>query len=198
MNGDFWPLLGFAVALSITPGPENLRVAAAAATHGVTDTVPHIVGAALGFALMLAVATAGLGGLLLVVPALRPVLQWAGGAWLCYLAWKIATTVSPEPGGSSAKPLGFIDPARRQWVDPHAWVTALAAAGVFVVPGRSLELEAARVAGIFAVVAIPCILPWAMLGGGTARILTAPHQLRAFSVTMAALLVVSVVPMLLR
>jgi threonine/homoserine/homoserine lactone efflux protein len=197
MNGDFWPLVGFSVAMTITPGPNNLMVAAAAANNGITDTVPHILGIAVGFTLMLAIVAGGLGGVVEAVPLLHPVLQWVGAVWLLYLAWKIATAPPPSEQ-RSRPPLGFFGAAAFQWVNPKAWMIALSAASEFVVPGRPLLLEAGRIAGIFAIVAIPCILPWAMLGSGTARILNAPHRLRAFNVVMAGLLVASVVPMLVR
>ena len=197
MNGDFWPLVGFSVAMTITPGPNNLMVAAAAANNGIIDTVPHIVGIAVGFTLMLAIVAGGLGGLVMEIPFLQPILQWVGAAWLVYLAWKIATALPPKSPGSRP-PLGFFGAMLFQWVNPKAWLIALSAASQFVVPGRPLALEAARIAGVFAIVAIPCILPWAMLGSGTARILNAPHRLRVFNVAMAVLLVASVVPMLVR
>ncbi len=197
-DGDFWPLVGFSVAMTITPGPNNLMVAAAAANHGITDTVPHIVGIAVGFTLMLAIVAGGLGGLVMAVPFLHPILLWGGAAWLLYLAWKIGTAAPPTTDRAKRPPLGFFGAALFQWVNPKAWMIALGAASEFVIPGRPLALEAGRIAGVFAIVAIPCILPWAMLGSGTARILNAPHRLRAFNVTMAALLVASVIPMLLR
>ncbi len=197
MTADFWPLVGFSVAMTITPGPNNLMVAAAAANHGITDTVPHIAGIAIGFTLMLAIVAAGLGGVVTQAPWLHPVLQWGGAVWLLYLAWKIATAAPVTVDGRKRPPLGFIGAALFQWVNPKAWMIALAAAGEFVVPGRPLGLEAARIAGVFFIIAIPCILPWAMLGSGTARILNAPHRLRAFNVAMAVLLVASMVPLLL-
>ncbi len=40
------PLLGFAIATSVTPGPNVLMVAAASANHGVRATVPHMFGIA--------------------------------------------------------------------------------------------------------------------------------------------------------
>ena len=197
-NGDFWSLVGFSVAMTITPGPNNLMVAAAAANHGITDTVPHIVGIALGFTVMLAIVAAGLGGVVTGIPALHPILQWIGAAWMLYLAWKIATAGPPDVDGTKRPPLGFLGAAMFQWVNPKAWMIALGAASEFVVPGRPLELEVGRIAGVFAIVAIPCILPWAVLGKGAAHFLNAPHRLRAFNVAMAALLVASLVPLLIR
>ena len=50
---DHLALLGFAIAMSVTPGPNVLMVAAGAANAGVRATVPHMVGIAIGFGAML-------------------------------------------------------------------------------------------------------------------------------------------------
>ncbi len=46
----------------------------------------------------------------------------------------------------------------------------------------------------FAVLSIPCTLPWSLLGAGAGRILWSPVQFRALNTVMAALLVLSVLP----
>ena len=42
MDPILLPLTGFAVAMYITPGPNNAMVAASAAQHGIRATVPHM------------------------------------------------------------------------------------------------------------------------------------------------------------
>ena len=196
MDATFWPLVGFAVAMTITPGPNNLMVAAGAANHGIVDTVPHIAGICVGFSLMVGIVGMGLGGAVLAAPFLYPAMRWAGAMWLLYFAWKIATSAAPGRDGQCPRPFGFFQAVAFQWVNPKAWLIALSAASQFVVPGRSLGLEVARVAGVFAVVAIPCILPWAILGSGTARILGSTSRLRLFNGAMAILLLACVAPLL--
>jgi threonine/homoserine/homoserine lactone efflux protein len=44
---------------------------------------------------------------------------------------------------------------------------------------------------------MPCTVPWALLGSGAARLLHSPARLRAFNVTMAILLIVSMLPVVL-
>jgi threonine/homoserine/homoserine lactone efflux protein len=192
----FWPLVGFAVAMAITPGPNNAMVAASAASHGIMDTVPHMAGIAVGFAIMVGIVAAGLGGVLIAWPALHLLLQWVFAAWLLLLAWKIATAAPGDTAGARP-PMGFFGAAMFQWVNPKAWAIALSAAGEYMLPGRPLIGEVARLTAIFAVVIVPCTFPWAVLGSGAARILDVPGRLRLFNMAMAALLVASVVPMLL-
>jgi threonine/homoserine/homoserine lactone efflux protein len=59
-------LLGFAVVMYITPGPNNVMVAASAANHSIRATVPHMFG--IGFAVMLTLVCAGLGSAIVSWP----------------------------------------------------------------------------------------------------------------------------------
>jgi threonine/homoserine/homoserine lactone efflux protein len=50
---------------------------------------------------------------------------------------------------------------------------------------------------VFLLVGMPCLLVWALLGRGAARLLHSPGRLRAFNIAMALLLVASVIPVLI-
>jgi len=190
------PLLGFAIAMSITPGPNVLMVAAAAANHGVRATVPHMAGITLGFAAMLVIVGLGLAGPFVAWPLLHAVLKWGGAAWLLVLAWKIARAGAPG-AGPSRPPLGFVGAALFQWVNPKAWMIALAAIPAFTTPQGDILAETLLIAAAFALVCFPCTLVWAGLGAGATRMLRTEGALNAFNVAMALLLVASLVPALL-
>jgi threonine/homoserine/homoserine lactone efflux protein len=210
-------LIGFAVAMYITPGPNNAMLAASAAAYGLRATVPHMLGIACGFAFMLAAVTAGLGSALLAWPLLSPMMRWGGAIWLLLLAWKIANARTSDAGKSDtgtsgARPigearrvlgfgtrrvLGFGGAAAFQWVNPKGWLIALAAAGTFTRPDQNLSIQTAWIGAVFLLVALPCMVPWVLFGAGAARFLHTPGRLRAFNIAMASLLVMSVVPMLL-
>lgn len=105
----------FAVAMSATPGPNNTMVVASGATYGFARTVPHMLGIAAGFPVMLVVlGTVGLP--LLAEPRVHAVLRWVGAAYLLWLAWKIARA-DPDPAepgskaGAGGRPLGFLQAA---------------------------------------------------------------------------------------
>lgn len=187
------PLLGFAVATSVTPGPNVLMVATAAANHGVRATVPHMAGITLGFAAMLLVVGLGLAAPFAASPVLHTAVKWGGGAWLLVLAWRIARAGAPGTG-PSRPPLGFTGAALFQWVNPKAWMIALAAIPAFTTPSGDTLAETLRIAAAFALVCFPCTLAWALMGAGAGRMLRRPAMLRAFNGGMAALMVLSVLP----
>ena len=204
MDATLPSLIGFAIAMYITPGPNNAMLAASAASYGMRATVPHMLGIACGFAFMMAVVTAGLASAVLAWPLLLPLMRWGGAAWLLVLAWKIANAPAPEaqpsgthPSGKRGRVLGFGGAAAFQWVNPKGWLIAVAAAGMFIRPEQNLATQAAWISAVFVAVALPCMLPWMLLGAGAGRVLRSPGRLRVFNVAMALLLVVSVVPLLL-
>jgi threonine/homoserine/homoserine lactone efflux protein len=196
MDSMLLSLLGFSVAMYITPGPNNVMVAASAANHGIRATVPHMLGIVVGFALMLTLVCAGLGSALISWPLLLPLFRWAGAAWLVWLAWQIARAPPPGAGGRS-RVLGFTGAMGFQWINPKAWLIAIGAAGEYLSPHQSLAAQLGRIFIVFLVVGLPCVLVWALLGSGAARLLRSPVQLRAFNVAMAVLLVLSVLPVLI-
>jgi threonine/homoserine/homoserine lactone efflux protein len=192
---DLLPAIGFAIAASITPGPNVLMVAASAAGHGVRGAWPMMLGITLGFPAML--LALGLG---LAVPAeastrLRGVLTMVAFLWILWLAFRIA--IAPMPGEPTARPpMGFLGAVGFQWVNPKAWLVAVAALGALVPAGMDLATGGAILALLFAVVSLPCLLLWAGFGMALRRVLSSPRAFRMFSIAMGALLAASVLPLL--
>ncbi|TQF83157.1 LysE family translocator [Elioraea sp. Yellowstone] len=188
-------LAAFAFATSVTPGPNVIMVAASAANHGVRATLPHMAGITIGFPVMIVLVGLGLAGPFAANPDLHTALKWIGAAWIVWLAWKIARAGAPGEG-ARRPPLGFLGAAAFQWVNPKAWLLALAAIPAFTRPGGDLVTETLVIAAVFLLVSPPSVGFWAVVGAGAGRILRSPAQLRAFNVTMAILLVLSLVPAL--
>jgi len=193
---DWLPLLAFALAGSITPGPNVLMIAAASAGHGIRPVLPHMIGVTVGFGAMILLVGLGMAGPLAASPALHATLRWAGAAWLLWLAWKIAT--APPPDSPEARPpLGFIGAALFQWVNPKAWMLTAAAVATYTTAAAPLLPQVVGIGAIFFVVQMPCLLAWAALGAGTARLLRTPAAMRRFNLAMGLLLAASVLPLLL-
>lgn len=190
----------FAVATSVTPGPNNIMVASSAASNGVRATVPQMLGISLGFGAMVAVVGLGVAGPLANHPGLHAALRWVGGAWIIWIAWRIARagTVALPDGQARVTPMGVIGAALFQWINPKAWVLAVATVTTYASPGSGLTGQILAFAALFAILSVPCTLLWSLLGAGAGRVLRSPVQLRAFNAVMAALLVLSVLPSLAR
>ena len=188
----------FSFVSSITPGPNNLMLMASGANFGFRRTVPHMLGVALGFTVMVVLVGIGLVGLFETYPASYEVLKVVSVVYLLYLAWKIATSAA-QPGSGEAEPEGtpmtFLQAALFQWVNPKGWTMALTALSVYA-PSQNL-LAVLFVAGVFGAINFPCVSSWTLLGQRVQSLLTSDRRLVAFNFTMASLLVVSLYPVLL-
>lgn len=192
---DLLPLLGFAIAGSVTPGPNVLMVAAGAASHGVRAVLPHMLGVTFGFTAMILVVGLGLAGPLAASATLHDALRLVAAAWLIWLAWKIAT--APPPGeGPARPPMGFAGAALFQWVNPKAWMVSGAAIAGYTVAGAPLAQQVVAIALVFGAVSMPCLLVWAGLGAGARRWLTSATAMRRLNLAMGVLLALSVLPLL--
>ncbi len=183
----------FALAVTATPGPNNVMLTASGASWGFRRTVPHILGIAVGFPLMLVAVAFGAGEVLRASSRLQEALRWVGAAYLLWLAVQIALAEPPQAGvPTRGRPLGFTRAALFQWVNPKAWVISLSAIVTYAAPGSS----AFWVAAIFASITVPCCALWTALGVGAARLLRTRRLLRGFNLAMAALLVASLASLL--
>lgn len=189
-------LAAFAFVSSITPGPNNLMLMASGTNFGLARTVPHMLGVAIGFVVMLLMVGAGIAWIFEALPAAYIVLKVVSVAYLLYLAYKIATAKPPAPDagqGDAARPLTFVQAAAFQWVNPKAWTMALTAVSAYV-PAEQRGAGLVTVALIFGAINLPSVGVWAAMGAQLRRFLNKPKTLRAFNVTAAVLLVGSLYP----
>ena len=191
----FFTLVLFAFTTSITPGPNNMMLFASGVNFGFRRTVPHMFGIGAGFFSLLIGVGLGLGALLHTLPLVYTVLKFAGGAYLVWIAWKIASSRSLSEGKSSTVPMSFVSAAAFQWVNPKAWVMAVTAMATYTNP--ELYLASVLIVSLaFAVVNVPSVSTWAGFGSALREWLSDPVRLKWFNISMAVLLVASLWPML--
>lgn len=184
----------FAFVSSITPGPNNTMLMASGANFGFRATAPHLAGVALGFAFMIAAVGLGLGGVFAAFPRLHDILAVAGGVYMLWLAWKIATAKGIGGGPGASRPMTFWQAAAFQWVNPKAWAMALSAVTTYA-PRDNYALNVVIVSLVFMSINGPCVATWTGFGVGLRRFLDRPVVLRAFNIVMAILLLASLAPL---
>lgn len=189
-------LMAFAVASSITPGPNNLMLLASGANYGFRRSIPHMLGIGIGFIVMMVVIGLGVGQMLQASPRIYTGLRVISVLYMGWLAWRIATggPVDSSPGNPHAKPMTFLQAVLFQWVNPKAIAMALAATATYTDPSRYAE-SLLVVALVFGSINLPCVSVWAGFGVALRNWLKDPAKLRLFNVGMAVLLVVSFLPL---
>jgi threonine/homoserine/homoserine lactone efflux protein len=189
-------LVGFAIASSITPGPNNLLVLTSGLNYGVSRSLSLIAGISLGFAFMLVAVGIGLGAIIQTSPKLHFAIKVFGVAYMLWLAWKVAAG-APAPRASEdehpARRLSALEGATFQWVNPKAWAVALSATAAFSVPEAAMT-SLAWIASVFSLVAFASLSAWAAFGSLMRRLVDSPSEMRALNFAMALLLLASVVP----
>jgi threonine/homoserine/homoserine lactone efflux protein len=187
------PLIWYCLVMGMTPGPNNLMLAASGMNFGLRRTLPHIVGVFVGFSVLVFCTGLGIGRLYEALPALQTALRWLGAGFLLYLAWRIAgasRTEHPE----DARPLRFVEAATFQVVNPKAWIFSITAATGFLT-GGGLAAAAVLTAAAM-VVTILSTTTWTLFGTALARLI---HSERTHRIVNAlfAIGLVATVPMIL-
>lgn len=185
----------FALVSTVTPGPNNLMLMASGANFGFKRTIPHMFGIGLGFGFMIFLVGMGLMGVFEAFPVSHQILKTLSVIYLVYLAYKIAASGQPSSEGSlKSNPLTFLQACAFQWVNPKAWSMALTAISVYS-PDRTL-LSIFIISSIFALVNVPSVSLWTLLGQKISGLLHDPIRLKVFNFTMAGCLLASIYPVL--
>nr|WP_246485604.1 LysE family translocator [Aminobacter carboxidus] len=189
-------MLVYAFVTSITPGPNNFMLLASGVNFGFVRTIPHMLGIGFGFLSLLLGVGFGLGAVLTAFPALHLVLKIAGGAYLLYLAWRIAMSRSlGKDGESKGQPMTFLEASAFQWINPKAWVMAVTAMALYT-STEAPFLSVLIIAGAFALVNVPSVSCWAGFGMALRGFLADPVRLKWFNIAMGVLLAATLWPML--
>ncbi len=182
-------LAGF--ALTGSPGPAVLSLAAAGAAFGVRRGLPLVAGIIAGVLAVLLVTAAGLAGLILAQPVIGPGVRLLAVGYMIYLAWAIATAPPLGSDAGSERRPSFLAGIFLGVGNPKAYAAMAALFSGFVLSERAGIDVALKVAVLIAIMAIGN-LAWLLLGSGLTRFFRDPATSRAVNVAFAVLLLASV------
>lgn len=182
----FFALALFAFIMSVTPGPNNMMLLASGAQFGFRRTLPHMIGIVLGMASLLLSVLLGMGALFVLYPPIYSVLKWVGGAYLLWLAWKVASAPVGQLANAkqSSAPMRWWQAALFQYVNPKAWMMSVGCVSSFSLAGDLYVQSGFWIIVLFACMGFPAITLWAWAGVAIRRWLTDDKRQRAFNYGM--------------
>jgi threonine/homoserine/homoserine lactone efflux protein len=186
----------FMTSMGITPGPNNILVASSGVNFGFRATIPHIVGITIGYPLMLFIVGIGLAKIFIAVPLIHSVLKVISIAYLLYLAYRITLASAMGEARRVPRPLTFLQAAAFQWVNGKAWVIALGAVTTYTIVDKTLPLQIVALTAISVVITLLSVSCWTFFGAFMRQYLQTEARRRWFNYSMAALLVLSILPVL--
>lgn len=185
----------FALAASISPGPVNVVALTSGVHHGFRASLRHVTGATVGFTLLLLLAGFGLAGLLERWPAAADATRWAGVAFLAWMSWKLWTAGGAVAAGAANRAPSLLHGAALQWLNPKAWIAAMAGMGAYGTGGGVERIW--LFAALYFAICWLSIAAWAYAGARLRHWLEEARWMRRFNRAMAAPLAASAAYLLL-
>lgn len=180
----------FSLSMSISPGPVNLTILTSSMNYGVKATFAFISGATIGFTLLLASVCFGLYQMIVIYPVLLDVITILGTVLLLWIGLNILRaegTVISSQSQDEVKIPTFIQGALMQWLNPKAWIAAVAGTGLFSTGHIHAVLLIFVV--IYFVVCYLSLLLWGIAGEKLASFLNTGNRARLFNIVMGVLLI---------
>lgn len=193
--------VAFAFMASITPGPNNLMMMASGSVFGLRQTVPHIVGVVLGFAVLLAAMIAGLGMLLESIPAVALTVQLIGATWLFWLGLRFCLSAGNSGQSAAqetaARPLRTVEAALFQWANPKALAMTASCSAAFSSLSPSVPVRLTVMVTVFSLIGLATSVLWTMAGSKLAQILATGRSAVIAQVVMGLLFIATAIGLLL-
>lgn len=191
-------ITSFTFAGVLTPGPNNIMLLSSGLTFGYKNTIPHILGVVLGFTIMVILVGLGLGAIFETFPIIFTILKFIGISYLFWMAWHIANSKSEikTKNNQNSKPFTFIQAASFQWVNPKAWFMAITTTVSFVTNPEHGFIQVLIIAFIFMLVGFISTNIWTLGGVYLKKLIKNPLHVKIFNITMAVLIITSVLPVI--
>ena len=186
-------LLVLCTAASFTPGPNTTLSTALAANLGLKRALRFVISVPVGWGLLFSLCAAGVGALVMAVPALRLGVKIVGVGYLLWLASKLyrANTLAQADAGQLK--VTFWQGVMLQFLNIKAWMLALTVVAGWLAGRDDALLRFAMVLPILLLFGLTSNLTYALIGTLLRRWLAdAAHggrRLRWFNRSMAAVLV---------
>lgn len=193
MDTTLWGTILFVSIVSMTPGPNNLLLAASGANYGFFRTLPHMCGVIVGFAIMVVASGFGLGMILNEFPQVILPLKIMSVSFLLYLSWRLATGGAHVVEGKS-QPLTFLPAVLFQTINPKGISFLLSIMGAQVSDAQPLFPQLIPLFILLPAFTVLSAVTWTMFGTAIGKLMQSQGAFRVFNLIMASLLVACVIP----
>ncbi len=187
-----------ALALTGSPGPNTLSMAAVGASFGRLRGLEYMAGLNLGMVAVIALVGTGFAGIVLAVPGIAPVVTAVAAAYFLYLAYRIATA-PPLKQAAETEATDTATSAPRWYegfglslVNPKAYAAMAALFSGHVLVDGSQLADSLWKAGLLILTICLVNTAWLFAGAAMTSALQDPRTSRIVNIAFAILLLLSV------
>ena len=182
-------LLILSTAASFTPGPNTTLSTALAANQGLRSAMRFILAVPVGWGLLLSLCMAGLGHLVLAIPALRWVITISGTLYLLWMAYRLWGTRELSNANEDRLTITFFQGVGVQFLNIKAWMLALSIVAGWVAGKEDALARSLVLLPIMMGFGLVSNLTYAVMGSLLRQWLAQGIRLLVFNRCMAAALV---------
>lgn len=201
MNFIFSPeeltaLLVLSTAASFTPGPNTTLSTALAANRGMGSALKFVLAVPIGWGLLLSLCMAGLGNLVLALPALRWVIMVSGTLYLLWMAYRLWGTRQMATANADRLNISFVQGVSLQFLNIKAWMLALSLVAGWVAGKEDALARSMLLLPIMMAFGLISNLTYAAVGSLLRQWLSQGIRLLVFNRCMATALLLTAIWML--
>ena len=201
MNFIFSPeeltaLLVLSTAASFTPGPNTPLSTALAAHRGMRSALKFVLAVPIGWGLLLSLCMAGLGNLVLALPALRWVIMVSGTLYLLWMAYRLWGTRQMATANADRLNISFVQGVSLQFLNIKAWMLALSLVAGWVAGKEDALARSMLLLPIMMAFGLISNLTYAAVGSLLRQWLSEGIRLLVFNRCMATALLLTAIWML--
>lgn len=185
----------FGLVTSVTPGPNNTYLLASGMNYGLRRSLPYLFGILVGLTFIVLSIIFGMGLVFTTFPVVYQILKWVGFAYICWMAYGVATSGTKTAQAKTTEQVGFWKALGFQFVNPKAWIVSASFVATYVPPGQA-HFNEILLALVLVVTTFPGAFLWATMGQILSGWLKNPRKRQVFNIVAAILLVLSMVPVL--
>ncbi len=182
-----------ALALTGSPGPNTLSLAAVGAAFGRKRGLKYMTGLSFGVVLVILITGTGISGLVLAIPGAAPVIAAIAGLYFLYLAYRIATAPPVVSAPDTANDPKWYDGVILSLLNPKAYAAMAALFSGFVLVVNDPLLDALTKAALTTLTILFVNSCWLLTGSLLTPFLTNPKTNRIINISFAILLILSMI-----
>jgi threonine/homoserine/homoserine lactone efflux protein len=129
--GSLFTFILFAIAVTGSPGPNNLLLMHSGLRFGIRRTFPYFLGSFIGSICIYSLISFGFSYIFLKYPQIKFLIKLFGSMYMLYLALKIAQMNETEVKENKDKPFTVMQGIGLQLLNPKLWIVALTMNSMF-------------------------------------------------------------------
>ena len=181
------PILTFAMAAAITPGPNNIILSTNAVNYGFKATIPLMLGVFFGFLSVLTLCLLGIGEIYENYPYFKNFIKIVATIFLTYLAYKIFISTEFSDNNNKRR-FTFRDIYFFQLINPKAVSVSMSSSAIFIQNKFSYFEEFILIFICFIISTSTSAIVWAAIGHSFRKYLNDKRKIIYFNRVMALLL----------